>query len=63
MGGFYASLKVGKGISLAIFRRFWAVAARVNSARAVWASQTQPVEFEDALEVREQHLDLFAEPP
>jgi hypothetical protein len=33
-GGFYAGLKVGIGISLAIFRRFWAVAARMNSSRA-----------------------------
>ena len=41
-----AEVGAGAGISLASFRRFWAVAAR-------W-------ELEDAFEVSEQHFDLFA---
>src|SRR5215468_11274751 len=32
--GLYAGLRVCIGISLAILRRFWAVAARMNSSRA-----------------------------
>src|SRR5665213_1448633 len=47
------------GISLAILRRFWAVAARRNSSWAAGASQSQPIESEDAFEVGEQHLDLL----
>ena len=31
-------------------------------ARAVWTSQTQTLELENAFEVREQHVDLLAEP-
>jgi hypothetical protein len=40
----------GIGMSLASFRRFWAVAARWNSPRAPFGPR-------DALEMCEQHLD------
>jgi hypothetical protein len=47
------------GINFAILRRFGAVAARMNSSRAPFGLVTQSVELENALEVREQHLDSF----
>ncbi|MCP1831608.1 hypothetical protein ACVIWU_002474 [Bradyrhizobium sp. USDA 4509] len=59
----YASLRVGIGISLAIFRRFVGGGCEDELvARAVWTSQTQTVELENALEVREQRLDFLAKP-
>src|ERR1700720_2660332 len=55
-----AGIDAGAGISMASLRRFWAVAARWNSSRAVWPAQSQPIELQDAFQMREQHLDLFA---
>jgi len=35
------------------------MAARVSSPRARWTCQPEPVEEQDALQVREQHFDLL----
>jgi hypothetical protein len=35
------------------------MAARVNSPRARWTCQPEPVEAQDELQVREQHFDLL----
>jgi len=56
----YASLGLGIGISLAIFRRFWAVAARMNSSRAPFGPRKRKRSSLRMPAVREQHLD-FAE--
>ncbi len=60
-----ASAGCGMGISLASFLRFWAVAAR--SAQRVFcsvgASETQAIQLQDTLEVREQHLDILPPSP
>jgi hypothetical protein len=54
-------MTAGAGISLASFRRFWAVAARWNSSRTPLGPRNRSsVKLQDALEVGEQHLDLFA---
>src|SRR6516165_863114 len=59
----YAGLKEGIGISLAICRRSWAVAARMNSSRGRFgARKRNRSSLRMTLEVREQHLDLLAEP-
>jgi hypothetical protein len=43
------------------FSGFWAMAARTNSSWAPrGATQSKPVEPQDALEVRKPHLDLLA---
>jgi hypothetical protein len=57
--GAQAGFRAADRISFASFRRFKAVAARSNSPRARWTSQPEPVEAQDALQVREQHFDLL----
>src|SRR5690348_3170890 len=47
-------------MSLASFRRFWAGGGEEELVLcAAGPSQSQPVELQDALQVREQHLDLL----
>ena len=51
----------GIGISLANFLRFLGGGAEVEFiTRAVWSSQSEHVETQNAFEVGKQHLDLLA---
>jgi hypothetical protein len=55
-----AGARAALGSSLAILRRFWAVAARRKFAlRSVRSAEAQAIQLEDPLEVREQHFDLL----
>ena len=46
-------------LSLAIFRRFWAVAASRNSSLAPNGPQAQSAQSQNPLQTREQHLNFF----
>jgi hypothetical protein len=49
LAGAQAGCNVGSGISFASFRRFWAVAARRNSSRAIAAMRESSNILTDAL--------------